>query len=170
MDVRLRNKLSRKDFFFHPNACRRPPIFAQLWHGRNGNALSGLGCPEGLPRPARWLEGLVALPVVVAAPLLRAAPATTAELWRACDGHCRAQRPSLGTVGKRSQSSCALPSRPVPKYCSRGAATQSKCPAWRCPSSPPVTPQRVPGGSGQLGTPRVRPSHWAPRHRLGWPR
>ena len=32
---------------------------------------------------------------------------------------------------------------------------------------PPVPPQSVPAGSGQLGTPRVRPRHWAPSHRLG---
>ena len=32
-----------------------------------------------------------------------------------------------------------------------------------------MPPQRAPGGSGQLGTPRVRPSRWAPRHRLGGP-
>ena len=38
--------------------------------------------------------------------------------------------------------------------------------AW-CPSSPPVPPQRAPGGSGRLGAPRVRPRPWAPRHRLG---
>ena len=30
-----------------------------------------------------------------------------------------------------------------------------------------MPPQGAPGGSGQLGTPRARPSHWAPRHRLG---
>ena len=30
-------------------------------------------------------------------------------------------------------------------------------PPWQCLSSPPVPPQRAPGGSGQLGTPRVRP-------------
>ena len=30
-----------------------------------------------------------------------------------------------------------------------------------------MPPQRATGGSRQLGTPRVRPSHWAPRHRLG---
>ena len=35
------------------------------------------------------------------------------------------------------------------------------------PSSPPAPPQGAPGGSGQLGTPRVRPSHWPPSHRLG---
>ena len=43
----------------------------------------------------------------------------------------------------------------------------SKCPPWQCPSSPPVPPQGAPGGSGQLGTPRVRASYWAPSHRLG---
>ena len=29
------------------------------------------------------------------------------------------------------------------------------------PSTPPVPPQRAPGGSGQLGTPRARLAHWA---------
>ena len=48
-----------------------------------------------------------------------------------------------------------------------GAAAGSKCPPWQCRSSPPVPAQRAPGGSGQLGTPRARPSHWAPSHRLG---
>ena len=35
------------------------------------------------------------------------------------------------------------------------AAAWLKCPPWQCPSSPPVPPQSAPGGSGQLGTPRV---------------
>ena len=35
-----------------------------------------------------------------------------------------------------------------------------------CPSSSPVPPQRAPGGSGQPGTPIVRPIHWAPSHGL----
>ena len=41
--------------------------------------------------------------------------------------------------------------------------------AARPPSScsPPVPPQGAPCGSGQLGAPRVGPSHWAPSHRLG---
>ena len=30
-----------------------------------------------------------------------------------------------------------------------------------------VPPRGAPCGSGQLGTPRARPSHWAPRHCLG---
>ena len=42
-----------------------------------------------------------------------------------------------------------------------------KVPPWRCPSSAPVPPRGAPGGSGQLGTPRVRPRHWAPSHCLG---
>eukprot|EP00964_Phaeocystis_antarctica_P137268 scaffold101780_cov42-Phaeocystis_antarctica.AAC.1 len=42
-------------------------------------------------------------------------------------------------------------------------------PAWsKCPcASAPVPPQRAPGGSGRLGTPRKRPTHWAPSHCLG---
>eukprot|EP00964_Phaeocystis_antarctica_P098561 scaffold64568_cov30-Phaeocystis_antarctica.AAC.1 len=32
-----------------------------------------------------------------------------------------------------------------------------------CPSSAPAPSQGAPGGSGQLGTPRARPSHWVPR-------
>ena len=38
---------------------------------------------------------------------------------------------------------------------------------WQCPSSPPAPPYGASGGSGQRGTPRARPSHWAPSHRLG---
>ena len=44
---------------------------------------------------------------------------------------------------------------------------QSKVPPWQCPSSPLVPPQGASGGSGQLGAPRARPSHWAPSHGLG---
>ena len=40
-------------------------------------------------------------------------------------------------------------------------------PPWQRPSSAPAPPQGAPGGSGQLGTPRVRPSHWAPSDCLG---
>ena len=46
-------------------------------------------------------------------------------------------------------------------------ATWSKCLPWQCPSSPPVPPQGAPGDFRQLGTPRVRSRHWAPRYRLG---
>ena len=42
-----------------------------------------------------------------------------------------------------------------------------KVPPWQCPSSPPVPPQRVPGGFVRLGTPGMRPCQWAPNHRLG---
>eukprot|EP00964_Phaeocystis_antarctica_P090758 scaffold58121_cov74-Phaeocystis_antarctica.AAC.3 len=35
------------------------------------------------------------------------------------------------------------------------------------PSSAPAPPQGAPCGSRQLGTPRARPVHWAPCHRLG---
>ena len=38
---------------------------------------------------------------------------------------------------------------------------------WQCPGSAPVLPQGAPGGSGQLSTPRKRPSHWAASHCLG---
>eukprot|EP00964_Phaeocystis_antarctica_P103123 scaffold68417_cov45-Phaeocystis_antarctica.AAC.1 len=38
---------------------------------------------------------------------------------------------------------------------------------WQCPSSAPVPAQGTPGGSGQLGTPRAKLSHWAPSHCLG---
>ena len=41
-----------------------------------------------------------------------------------------------------------------------------KVPPWQCPSSAPVPPEVAPGGSGQLGTPRKRPTHWAPSHYL----
>ena len=42
-----------------------------------------------------------------------------------------------------------------------------KVPPWHGPSSAPAPPQGAPGGSGQLGTPRKRPAHWAPSHGLG---
>ena len=38
---------------------------------------------------------------------------------------------------------------------------------WQCPSLHPAPPQGASGGSRQLGTPRARPSHWDPSHRLG---
>ena len=38
---------------------------------------------------------------------------------------------------------------------------------WQRPSSAPVPPQGAPGGSRQLGTPKKRPTHWAPSHCLG---
>ena len=49
------------------------------------------------------------------------------------------------------------------------ARSKGCCPPWQPPSRcwPPVPPQRAPGGSAQLGTPRARPSHWAFSHRLG---
>ena len=43
-----------------------------------------------------------------------------------------------------------------------GAAAWSKCAPWQCPSSAPVPPRGVPGGSGQLGTPRERPGPSSP--------
>jgi len=46
-------------------------------------------------------------------------------------------------------------------------AAWSKVPPWRCPSSALAPPQGAPDGSGQRGTPRMRPSHWAPSHCLG---
>ena len=42
-----------------------------------------------------------------------------------------------------------------------------KVPPWQCPMSAPVPPQGAPGGSRQLRTPRERPDHWPPSHRLG---
>ena len=41
-----------------------------------------------------------------------------------------------------------------------------KAPLWQRPSSASVPLQGAPGGSGQLVTPRKRPAHWAPGHRL----
>eukprot|EP00964_Phaeocystis_antarctica_P059754 scaffold35523_cov53-Phaeocystis_antarctica.AAC.3 len=42
-----------------------------------------------------------------------------------------------------------------------------KARSLQCPGSARVPPQGAPGGSGQLGTPRTRPAHWAPSHGLG---
>ena len=41
----------------------------------------------------------------------------------------------------------------------RGSMLKGLLPPWQCLSSPPLPPRGAPGGSGQLGTPRVRPSH-----------
>ena len=41
-----------------------------------------------------------------------------------------------------------------------------KVPPWQRRSSAPVPPQGAPDGSGQLGTPRKRPAHWALSHYL----
>ena len=46
-----------------------------------------------------------------------------------------------------------------------GTRALSKCSPWLC--SAPAPPQDAPAGSGQLGTPRKRPTHWAPSHGLG---
>ena len=46
-----------------------------------------------------------------------------------------------------------------------GTRALSKCSPWLC--SAPAPPQDAPAGSGQLGTPRKRPTHWAPSHCLG---
>ena len=42
---------------------------------------------------------------------------------------------------------------PCPRPC-RCSGRWSKCPPWQRPSSPPVPPQRAPGGSRRLGTPQ----------------
>ena len=45
-------------------------------------------------------------------------------------------------------------------------AARSKCPPWQCASSPPLCLlARL--AALNSGYPRVRPSHWAPSHRLG---
>ena len=46
-------------------------------------------------------------------------------------------------------------------------SSMAKVPPGQRPSSAPVPPQGAPGGSGQLGTPRKRPSHWTPSQCLG---
>ena len=54
-------------------------------------------------------------------------------------------------------------------------AFRSRTAAWPIYSAPRAAPyssasappQGAPGGSGQLGTPRVRPAHWAPSRCLG---
>jgi hypothetical protein len=48
-----------------------------------------------------------------------------------------------------------------------GVKARSKCPLGQRPSSAPAPPQGAPGSSGQLGTRRKRPTHWALSHRLG---
>ena len=45
--------------------------------------------------------------------------------------------------------------------------TVKSAPPWQRPISAPAPPQGALGGSGQLGTPRKRPAHWAPSRGLG---
>ena len=47
-----------------------------------------------------------------------------------------------------------------------GAPARSKWPLGSAQGSARAPPRGAPGGSGQLGTPRARPSHWAPRRCL----
>ena len=58
----------------------------------------------------------------------------------------------------------------VPQLAPCACPTWSERPPWqhgRCRSPPAVPPQGAAGGPAQLGTPRARPSHRPPRHRLG---
>ena len=48
-----------------------------------------------------------------------------------------------------------------------GKTAWSKCPLGGGSARLPAPPQCAPDSSGQLGTPRARPSHWPPRHSLG---
>ena len=78
----------------------------------------------------------------------------------------RGRRSGRGRV-RSGRRSCGLSSRRARASWRRrgGSAAMSKCPLpWQCPSSAPVPPQGAPGGSGQLGTPRERPTHWVPSH------
>ena len=52
-------------------------------------------------------------------------------------------------------------------YALIGRNSTVKVPLWQGTSSASAPPQGAPGGSGQLGTPRMRPAHRAPSHRLG---
>ena len=48
-----------------------------------------------------------------------------------------------------------------------GSHSTLEVPPWQRPSSAPAPPRGAPSGSGQLGTPRERPAHWAPSDCLG---
>ena len=69
---------------------------------------------------------------------------------------------SARNVTALSPAASAVGWPPVRRAVAASAATAaaqhgSKCPPWQCLSSPPVPPQRAPGGAGQLGAPRARP-------------
>ena len=67
---------------------------------------------------------------------------------------------ALGCVGERCEGwfdPWALLSALRAKAARMGVTAPSKCPSSQCSSSPAVPSQGVPGGSGQLDTPRVRP-------------
>ena len=55
---------------------------------------------------------------------------------------------------------------PRPHAGGRSRSAWSKCSPWQLLSSATVPRQEAPGGSWQLGTPRVRPRHWAPSRLL----
>ena len=54
----------------------------------------------------------------------------------------------------------------APPIARAGAARTVKVTPRQCRSSAPAPPQGMPRGSGQLGTRRKRPAHWAPSHCL----
>ena len=69
-------------------------------------------------------------------------------------------------VGRAAARARAVLRRRRPRRAGR-LRSMVKAPPWQGPSSAPAPPQGVPGSSGQLGTSRNRPSHWAPIHCLG---
>ena len=61
-------------------------------------------------------------------------------------------------------SAIGVESDPVELAKLLGNRSMVKVQSAQCPSSAPAPPQGAPGGSGQLGTPRKRPAHWALGH------
>ena len=91
----------------------------------------------------------------------RAITATKRIAWAAgfaLTMYCRASGGAIGTTG----SVTAV----TPAAVGARMTARSKCPPWHCPSSR-TSSGCAPGGTGQLGTPRVRPipleSHPLPR-------
>ena len=92
--------------------------------------------------------------------LLSALPAITHEMAQRLDAADETvSEEILRTVGNLARYALSAQSTP--------RSSMAKALSWQRPSSAPVPPQGAPGSSGQLGTPRKRPAHWAPSHCLG---
>jgi hypothetical protein len=118
----------------------------------------------GRPRPACQLTPRQLTPRTALSRTL-----CTHSLASRCSQHAQGQEEEGGR-GARCRAS-APGGEPAERGAAvgrvHGASAWSKVQSGQCPSSAVVPPQGAPGGSGRLGTPRERPTLWAPNHCLG---
>ena len=143
----------------------------RLWHqkhyrsGTFQNDMQKNLCNVAVPKTGLPLSALTCVDTYVPGP-----PYCTYELRVLAS--CLLYVPTGGAGAARLEAACPGPTHWTyavhsPALGMMLAITAwSKCPPWQLASSTPVPPQGAPGGPVQLGTPRVRPSHWAPSHRL----